>query len=394
MNIAFVTSVYPSTSRPNLGTFVQQLVWEVARQGENCTVVMPTSLFELRHGALDPVYDEEQPGGDATVRVLRPRFISASVKQIWRYNTNELSYRGFKQAARRQLMRITPRAEVLYGHFLFPSGRAVASFSEEWGTPSFSAHGDDCIEGPDLAREGKDFGSLAGIVAVSARNKKFCERHLAYPSDQVAVLPNGVDHTVFYPRNRNNMRRKHGLPLDKVLVAFVGHFSERKGPDRVLEASRPLSNVRAVMIGKGPLQVESPQIAFKEAVPPATVPELLSACDIFVLPTLNEGCCNAILEALACGMPIITAKGSYNDEIVDDSVAMRVDPRDIGRIRAAIDSLASNPGLREEMSLRAIEHSKQFNLQIRAKRILTWIREITDTSGPSIYRHNTGRTSQ
>jgi len=375
MHIAFVTSLYPSKSRPNYGTFVQQLVWEIARQGAKCTVVAPNSLFELRYGHLDPKIQKERVDADAEVQVFRPRFISASTKQVWRYNTNELSYRGFSHAARSQLLRMAKYVDILYGHFLFPSGRFVASIGKELGKPSFAAHGDDCIEGSDLKRGGQDFDNLTGIVAVSERNKKFCEMHLGFPSERIAVFPNGVNQHVFYPRDRDEMRRKYSLPLDKMLVAFAGHFIERKGPHRVLEAIKPLTDVGAVMMGTGPIRLETPQIVFKRSVPNSQVAELLSACDIFVLPTLNEGCCNAVLEALSCAVPVVTSRGDFNDEIVDDNVAVRINPMNIEEIRSAIVALASNPKLREEMSKRALSHSKRFSLEARAKGILEWIQE-------------------
>ena len=378
MNIGFVTSLYPSKSRPNYGTFVQQLVWEMARQGEKCTVVAPTSLFALRYGPLNPTHELERVDTDSTVEVFRPRFLSASAKQIWRYNTNELSYRGFRRAAERRLKKIASEVDILYGHFLFPSGRVVASIGPEIGKPGFAAHGDDCIEGPNLRRGGRDFKDLTGIIAVSERNKKFCQSHLRFPSERIAVFPNGVDHKSFFPRNKADMRKKFGLPLDKNLVVFVGHFIERKGPHRVLEAIEPLEDVRAVMVGAGPVRVEGPQIVFKKPVANSQVPELLSACDIFVLPTLNEGCCNAILEALSCGLPVVTSRGDFNDEIVNEGVAIRVDPLDIGEIRAAVVALVSNPAVRREMSRRALEHAVQFSIGGRAKGIVKGMRGILE----------------
>jgi len=352
------------------------LVGAIAKQGVECTVVAPTSLFEARYGPLDPRYQEEPSKANARIRVYRPRFISASAKRIGPYNTNELSYRGFRYAAERVLRRIAPSIDILYAHFLFPAGRFVASIGRELDKPSFAAHGDDCIEGPDLKRGGKDFGDLTGIIAVSRRNKEFCETHLKFPSERIAVFPNGVDNTIFYPRDKKEMRIKYGLPSDKILVAFSGHFIPRKGPDRVLKAIEPLREVRAVMMGAGPVRVESPQIVFKKPVPNYQVAELLSACDLFVLPTMNEGCCNAILEAFACGLPVITSKGDFNDEIVDDEVGIRIDPMNIQEIREAISKMISNPGLREEKQRRSLEHSKKFSLEARAIGIIGWMQEM------------------
>lgn len=376
MHIAFVTGIYPSRSRPNLGTFVQQLVWAVARIGERCTVVAPTSLFERRYGPLDPGFGTETPAPGISVDVYRPRFISASAKQVGPFNTNELSHFGFARAARRVLRQLSLVPDALYGHFLYPSGRAVARLGEEMGLPAFSAHGDDCLDDCNLKRGARDFSHLTGIIAVSERNKKFCEEHLGFPPGRIAVFPNGVNRQEFYPRDRTEMRRKHGLPLDNTLVAFAGHFIERKGPHRVLEAIEPLVDVRAVMMGAGPVRLESPQIVFRGPVLNSQVAELLSACDIFVLPTTNEGCSNAILEAFTCGLPVVTSKGDFNDEIVNDDVGLRVDPMNVREIRSAIATLAADPAARMEMSRRALEYAKRFSLEARAKGILEWMAKI------------------
>ncbi len=377
MRVAFVTNLYPSASRPHYGTFVQQLVWEMARQGVESTVIAPTSFTQLRYGRLDPFSREEVPGPGATVRIYCPRFMSASSVRIGRFNTWTLTYRGFRKAAERVLSRIAPAVDILYGHFLYPSGRFVASAGRALNKPAFAAHGDDYISDDDLERGGRDFGGLTGIVAVSERNRRFCQEKLGFSPSDILVAPNGVDRTVFHPRDRTEMRQKLGLPPDRILVMFAGHFIERKGPDRVLEAIRPLTGVGAVMAGAGPLRLDSPQIVFKDSVPNARVAELLAACDIFVLPTTNEGCCNALLEAFACGLPVVTSKGDFNDEIVNDAVALRVDPMNIAEIRSAIATLAADPLLREKMGARALQHSLHFDLKPRARRIMDWMAEMS-----------------
>jgi glycosyltransferase involved in cell wall biosynthesis len=189
----------------------------------------------------------------------------------------------------------------------------------------------------------------------------------------VAVFPNGVSHRIFYPRDRTAMRRKYGLPPDAMLVCCVGYFTENKGPARVGEAIRNLPGVAGVFVGSGPTPPTADNIVFRAALPHEGIPEVMSACDVFVLPTRYEGCCSAILEAMSCGLPVISSTGAFNDDILNTQVALRVDPMDIQAIRGSIVRLQQNYALRKSMGRAAMEWSAQFDIDQRAQAILSFM---------------------
>ena len=101
----------------------------------------------------------------------------------------------------------------------------------------------------------------------------------------------------------------------------------------------------------------------------------LSAADIFVLPTVAEGSCNAILEAMGCGLPVISSDIPSNREILDPSMSILVDPMNISQIKKAIVTLADDAYMRKTMGLAALKQSRGFGVRDRAQRILTWIKE-------------------
>src|SRR5699024_5133340 len=126
-------------------------------------------------------------------------------------------------------------------------------------------------------------------------------------------------------------RDKYNLPQDAFIVAFTGHFIERKGPLRLLQAIEgiaPEKNVAGIFIGSGEQEPSSKKVLFKGRLTHAEVPEMLSAADVFALPTLNEGSCNAIAEAMACGLPIISSDIEAIREQVTEENAVMVNPRD------------------------------------------------------------------
>ena len=125
------------------------------------------------------------------------------------------------------------------------------------------------------------------------------------------------------------------------------------------------------------MPLESDNILYKGTLEHSLIPEMLSAGDFFVLPTLAEGSCNAIIESLACGLPIITSNSKFNDDIINNKVAIRVDPLNIGQIRNAIIKLMKERELRNGMSQEAVKWAKNFDIDIRARNIVEWINAIS-----------------
>lgn len=377
MRIAIISSLYPWRHRPYSGTFIRELVWEFARQGHDCVVISPVSIWDIfRFGRVDVgSITEHVPRSEATVEVVRPIIISTSARQIGSWNSIELSDLLFSFAVKVELDRIIDTVDCVYAHFFYPAGLAAVRYLKNKQIPIFIAHGDDFIDPWYLNKVKKDFQNVSGVVAVSTDNARFCNNVISIPDSHVTMLPNGVDRSLFYPRNRADARKRLGFHESTLLVAFVGHFIPRKGPDRVLSAIEGIPFVKALMIGEGPLLLSSKSIQFQGVVEHCELPWYLSAADIFVLPTTSEGSCNALLEAMACGLPVVTSDSSFNDDILNSSVGFRVDPMDIKQIRHVVSSLLFDSNLRAMMSKQCVNWSERFNIETRAQRIAEWMSE-------------------
>jgi len=377
-HIAFVTANYPSAQHPYGGMFVQQLVHALAREGTRCSVIHPIAVHRwLRAGIRKDRSLDIEPE-DVPVRVYRPVYPSFSSKQVGPLNTARATQLFFDRAAWRAVRRLDGTPSVVYGHFLYPGGAAAVHAAKRLGIPSVVAVGEGefwTVRPMGFPRAIRDYRDVDAVVAVSSVIKRNLTEDLRIPAEKIGVFPNGADLQRFYPRDRQEMRRKLGLPPDGFLVAFVGSFLQGKGADRVGAAIDGLDGVGGVFAGAGPCKPGGANVLFTGMLSHDQVPELLSAADVFVLPTLIEGSCNAIVEAMACGLPIVTSEGEFNDDLVDSSVSIRVDPLDVAAIRAAILRLRDDAELRREMGHRARQRALDFDVTLRARRIRSWIAE-------------------
>ena len=382
MRIAAIAMGYPSDASPAAGTFVHELMRALRQLGAEPTVVTPLKWTpkppwrSLRPEA--PLW-EERDG----VPIRHPCFRSYSNKRLpLGISTFRWTVTSFVRAVVKEGTQLRPRPDVCYGHFLYPSGRAARRLAEHLKAPSVVALGESSFDHYEdhfgLQRVRRDLRGFTAVLAVSEEIRARCVERYDLPSDRIAVFPNGVDTHLFHPQPRREMRARLGLPLARPIVAFVGPMVERKGPLRLLEALQGLPEVGALFIGTGPQTPSGPQVLHTGPVPHERVPEWLSAADLFVLPTLAEGNSNAILEAMACGLPVISSDRPFNQGLVDSSVGVLIDPTDPRAIREAIRQLVADRDSRLAMGRAAAARAQGRSLTDRAERILAWLEALAE----------------
>lgn len=374
MHVLIISGSYPSDASPAAGSFVREFSLALSRAGCDCTVIAPVSFFSHRRSLLT-LPEMTDTTTIENVRVFRPRFLSFSVRDLGVLNTAVLTQAMFNQTVLACLERLESPPDIVYGHFLYQAGRSAVIAARELGKPGIVGVGESSfwtVEPMGFDRARRHFSNATAMLAVSTMIRDELIEKLDILPDKIRVFPNGVDRRLFYPRDRAEMCRKHGIPENTFNISFVGTFDQIKGPARLLEAVRGLRNIGLILVGAGDVQLESEQIAYKGKVPHKIVPELLAASDLFVLPTSEEGSCNAIVEAMACGIPIVTADGRYNDDLVDSTMAIRVDPYNVAEIRCSIIELMENRDRLRALGEGALERSKLFDIDDRARRVKAW----------------------
>jgi glycosyltransferase involved in cell wall biosynthesis len=270
---------------------------------------------------------------------------------------------------------LTPDA--IYGHFIASSGMCAGDIGEVLSIPSFLAYGESSTENFLVFSRSfiaKKLSKLNGVISVSSENKReLLDLKLINNSNDIGVFPNGIDNTRFYKIDKGIARKQLGIDDDKFVVAFAGHFIERKGVIVLSDALNQLQNVYSIFIGAGSDEPQCKNILFKGRVPHEQVHIYLNAADVFVLPTLAEGCCNAIIEAMACGLPIISSDQPFNDDILNTENSIRLDVKDVEAIRQAIVLLRDNPQLRSKMSEVALISASSLNIKQRAQNIIEFM---------------------
>ena len=205
------------------------------------------------------------------------------------------------------------------------------------------------------------------VVATSSRARnELCEA--GFSEEQIALLPNGVDTTVYNacPEDKRSLKLRMGLPARRSAL-YVGRLVPHKGLRVLLQAwqivvRHTTVGAQLVLVGDGAEKSQLQEmvgvyglrdrVTFVGAVE-ATVP-YYQACDLFVLPSFYEGLSNALLEAMACGLPVVATRVSGNEDLVQDGESGLLIPAgDAQSLGGAILKLLRDHSLSKRMGAQA-----------------------------------------
>ena len=375
--IVFIANRYPNNVDINGLVFVQQLVWSIADQGIDCTVICPLAInLNLNYKKVQYHIVEETEKGN-NVNVFFPKFFGLGQSHyLFGKSPAPLTTNMFYHSVENTIRRNEISFEAAYGHFITPAGICAARIGKKYKVPSFVAYGESNSWSIDQFGESgvrKELESVSGIIAVSTKNKDLLLEKRIVPSDRIKVFPNGFRSERFYPMEKSTARNHFGWNQEQYIVGMVGSLIERKGPNRLKEAVEKLQNVYFVCAGKGNQIPDSTRCLFCGPIENEELVFFYNALDAFVLPTLDEGCCNAIVEAIACGCPIISSNKTFNYDICDATNSILVDPENIDEISKAISTVLQNDEVKAKLGMGSVIRSKELTLENRAKAIIQFI---------------------
>lgn len=389
LSIVSICRTLPTPDDASAGIFVRNRLEGMATLAD-LRVVQPIPHFPLVASLPQWARDDARMSGRIEVLNAPMFYIPGIVKSLdARWLARSIGDRLVELHRKRQI-------DVLDAHFGYPDGVGCMYVARRLGIPFVVTLRGFEKEFIDRARIGRDmlraFHAAAGLIAVSHSLRHFAiERGV--PAEKIRVIHNAIDSQLFSAGDRESARQLLGLPSDVPLVLSVGHLIPRKRHHVLIEAfSRLLAkspSARLVIIGSaapdasyaGQLRQRvaalgiGASVRFAGNIPPIEVVNWLRAADVFALATAREGCCNAVLEALAVGVPVITTPVGDNAEFVTDGRNGYLFPVDdsAALMKALSDSLARRGWDRSEISGKL--HASVGEWPAVAVRVIEFMRE-------------------
>ena len=251
--------------------------------------------------------------------------------------------------------------DVIDSHYLYPDGVVAVALGRRFGLPVvMTARGSDVTQLPEFAVPRRMIrGAMAAadaMISVSAGLKAAMVGLGAHP-DAITVLRNGVDLAQFSPPEDRDAARA-ALGLEAPTLVSVGHLIERKGHHHAIGALAHLPGWRLLVVGDGPERGRLEALAAKLGVadrvrllgarPHGALAKIYGAADVLILASSREGWANVLLEAMACGTPVVASDIPGNGEVVQRREAGLIAERNTAEGFAdAVRSLWAAPPARD-----------------------------------------------
>jgi len=333
MRVLLLSTVFPNSSQPEFGVFVRERARRVAAHCQ-IEVVAPVPWFPLNRLVRGAAALAPRRERDGDLEVHHPRVLS--IPAIGKFLDGLFYFASILNYARR-LRRRFP-FEVIDAHFAYPDGVAAVLLGKALGCPVVLTLRGNEVETVGFAlRRGqiRQARRRARLITVSESLRDLAAT-LGVPPQRVRVIPNGVDVARFHRADKQAARAALGLPLDRPILVSIGALVPRKGHERIIglvpDLRRRYPALLYVAIG-GRGGSDSRLHAIEQRIrseglddavhivgsqPHDKIPLWLAAADVFCLATSREGCPNSVIEALACGTPVVVTNVGGVAEIVRD----------------------------------------------------------------------------
>jgi len=354
IRVLVLASIYPSKAQPVHGLFVKHRMLEVAKLCEIKIVspipYLPMVQFLERYRFRNHVPRKEIHDG---VDVFYPRYLSIPLilkplDSIFMFFSLIFFIRKIKRDF---------DFDIIDAHFGYPDGFAAVLAGFFFKKPVIiTLRGHDIFElprHPVRIRQVRYALKKANIIFSVAEALKEGAVKLGIPPQKIHVISNGVNIKRFSPLEKRKAREIVGLPANKKIVFSVGHLVIRKGFQFIIDAIEKLNdkNIMLVICGgssqegnfEGELKLRASKagvdVFFAGALKNEDLSLWYNACDIFCLASSKEGWPNVVLEAMACGKPVVATRVWGTPEVIcNEKLGILVEKQDGKLLADAIET--------------------------------------------------------
>jgi len=328
LSILTATTLFPNAVQRAHGVFVETRLRHLVASGEVTAHVLapipwlPPLVRYGAYGALQSVPSQVERNG---LVVEHPRYLV--VPKFGMTLTPHTLYRAMRKRLV-ALLKAGHRFDLVDAHYFYPDGVAAVRLAREFNLPvTVTARGTDLSLIPQFPGPRKmilDAAANASAMITVCQALKDTLVEMGVAPDRVTVLRNGVDLELFRPVDRQAARE--ALGLTRRTLASVGLLIDRKGHHHIIRALKQLPETDLLIAGDGPdrralerlAQEEgvSDRVRFLGSVDQNRLREIYNAVDALVLASSREGWANVLLEAMACGTPVVASAVWGTPEVV------------------------------------------------------------------------------
>jgi glycosyltransferase involved in cell wall biosynthesis len=402
------STLFPHPGQPSAGLFIRERMFRVGMVLP-ITVVAPVPWFPLQSliRLFRPHFRPAAPKHEVQhgIEVWHPRFLSVPGAFKWldgllmalgSFSTMRRLKRGF-------------RFDIIDAHFGYPDGYAATLLGSWLDVPvTVTLRGTEVPHSRQPKLRPRLIRALERAVRLFSVSQSLKDHAVSLGIDErkTSVVGNGVDTVRFARRDRTAVRRSLDIDESTRVIVSVGALTERKGFHRVIELL-PRLRIRfpdllyLVIGGAGPEGDWGPQlrqlasslgvsdcVRFLGVVRPDDLSEPLSAADLFVLATRNEGWANVFLEAMCCGLPVVATDVGGNAEVVcREEVGTIVPFGDPDALLRAIDDGLSRSWDREAI----VAYARENEWSRRVATLVSEFGNVFDNARADRLRHTQGQ---
>ena len=356
MKILTFSTLFPNTEKPGHGIFVETRLRHLVASGQvDARVMAPVPWFPLHHARFGNYAQFAKVPARETrsgIDVQHPRY------PVIPKSGMNLAPSLLAAGARASVGRMLDEGydfDLIDAHYFYPDGVAAAMLGKYFNKPVvITARGSDITQLPAFPLPRKMIkwaaNRAAGVITVCHALRDEVVK-LGMDPARVTSLRNGVDLQLFQPVERDAVRARLGLNAFTLLA--VGHLVPVKAQQLAVAALAELPDVRLLIAGNGPnremlenlareLNVTD-RLTMLGALPQSQLRDYYGAADALVLPSEREGWANVLLEAMACGTPVIASRVWGTPEVVAAHEAgLLMEERTSAGLAAAVRALRAN----------------------------------------------------